>query len=238
LSVFTGSYVPTTSSPSGSITIPAGASAGDVGLLWLSINSGSATLTTAPSGWTIVGSLIANSTSHRAVLYQRTVTSSGTGSPGSTVSWTWSATGHISAGIVTSDSPTGAIDTSTTWNDNTADTTLAPSSITPGVANAVIFYLISTRAAAGPVTLTSSFPGTATEILDDFANWSSGVVPGVHAATKTVATGAGVAVTSGTGTYSTAVTKVGWAISVPPPAASIPRSVTATRVAVNRASLF
>src|SRR5690348_11494386 len=84
-----------------STTIPAGASAGDTAYLITALSTGSLTCTT-PTGWTLVtppaGStnpIDDGSSSMRTYLFTRTVTASGTGSPGSSVSVTWSGAGRL-----------------------------------------------------------------------------------------------------------------------------------------------
>lgn len=216
----TATFLPASASSSGSITIPGTAASGDVGLLVLGLNSGSATLTTPPSGWTLVGSLVANNSSQRAALYKRTLTSSGAGSPGSSVSFTWSATGHIHAFMVTAPSPTGDIDAATVWNDNTADTSMDVPAHTPGVDNANCLALVDSRSSTSPVTLTATFPSGWTEDLDAQSAWTSGITNGAHAAEQTLTTTAGTPLAAGTGTFSTSVTGVGWVVSIPPAGAT------------------
>lgn len=110
------------------VTIPAGAAVGDVALVVLENNASATTITTAPSGWTLKSGPDDNTASN-SWLYSKTIAS---GEPGSTVTWTFSATTRP---VATMTVFSGATETGMTVATPNTDTTSVSSLTVPTIAS-------------------------------------------------------------------------------------------------------
>lgn len=209
-------YAPSTTTANGSITIPATAVPGvDVALLMCGLNTGTGTMTT-PAGWTLVSGPLTNGTTQRVYLFKRALTSSGAGSPGSSVALGWSQSGRMHAALAVVPSTTQDIDAFTPWTDNTADTTMSIPAHTPGVDNAQALVMASSRNTAGGA-ISVTFPAAWAERADVYTAYPSGITYEVAVADRDVTTAAGVAIAASNGTYNTAAGTIGFVITVPDP---------------------
>lgn len=117
-----------------SIDKPTGLTAGDEMLLVLGTNSATATVSSAPSGWTLLDAL--QPVDFRAWLYRKTATSGDVAATPLT-SWTMSTSSLSQAAVVLAYSDV-TFDTAVTDVSSAAATTYTPGNITPGASGSTV----------------------------------------------------------------------------------------------------
>lgn len=138
-----------------SATLPAGIVTGDIGYLIVSFNSGTATITTPPSGWTLVDGPVNNGSNNlRSYLYRRVMASSDSSA---SVTATLSTGLRWTIGGIVLSSAAETPDVSiVSWLDNTDDLSLSIPSITPATADDRLIVLAGVRYATTTTGVTAT----------------------------------------------------------------------------------
>ena len=197
------------SSPGAAVTLPT-ITVDGYALALVGVNGTGTTVSGEPAGWTLLAGPADSSTTQRAWLYGRPVT---TADSGTTHTWTlsqgvrWTVVGVVAPGM-------GGVDTLAAVLDGTDDTTVDVPSITPTVDDTYRVALLHTRTTTAGTTATP--PAGWTELADVITTnastpWLGGYVAGVQLTGQ-----AGQAQAAATGSFSASSRDLGWQVTLAP----------------------